>query len=69
MCEALDKYQPDFVVFLGDNTTVSGYEKQVAAIDALTKPTRARGIPCEVGYGGRACFGDAFVWLAAALAD
>ena len=24
MCEALDKYHPDFVVFLGDNTTVSG---------------------------------------------
>ena len=30
---------------------------------------RERGIPCEVGYRGRACFGDAFVWLADALAD
>ncbi len=51
MCEALDKYHPDFVVFLGDNTTVSGYEKQVAAIDALTKPTRDRGIPFGMVHG------------------
>ena len=29
----------------------------------------ARGIPCAVGYGGRAYFGDAFVWLAEALLD
>ena len=42
MCEALDRFKPDFVVFLGDNTTVSGYDRQVAAIDALTKPTRDR---------------------------
>ncbi len=51
MCEALDKYHPDFVVFLGDNTTVSGYDRQVAAIDALTKPTRDRGIPFGMVHG------------------
>ena len=51
MCEALDKYKPDFVVFLGDNTTVSGYDRQVAAIDALTKPTRDRGIPFGMVHG------------------
>ena len=51
MCEALDRYHPDFVVFLGDNTTVSGYDRQVAAIDALTKPTRERGIPFGMVHG------------------
>ena len=51
MCEALDKYEPDFVVFLGDNTTVWGYDRQVAAIDALTKPTRDRGIPFGMVHG------------------
>ncbi len=51
MCEALDKYQPDFVVFLGDNTTVSGYDRIVAAVDALTKPTRERGIPFGMVHG------------------
>ena len=51
MCEALDKYQPDFVVFLGDNTTVSGYDRVVAAVDALTTPTRERGIPFGMVHG------------------
>ena len=51
MCEALDKYEPDFVVFLGDNTTVSGYDRVVAAVDALTKPTRERGIPFGMVHG------------------
>ena len=51
MCEALDKYEPDFVVFLGDNTTVSGYDRVVAAVDALTMPTRERGIPFGMVHG------------------
>lgn len=51
MCEALDKYEPDFVVFLGDNTTVWGYDRVVAAVDALTKPTRERGIPFGMVHG------------------
>ena len=51
MCEALDKYHPDFVVFLGDNTTVSGYDRQAAAIDALTKPVRDRGVPFGMVHG------------------
>ena len=51
MCEALDKYKPDFVVYLGDNTTVSGYDRQVAAIDALTKPVRDRGVAFGMVHG------------------
>ena len=51
MCEALDRYTPDLVVYLGDNTCASGYDNQVKAIDVLTKPVRDRGVPFAMVFG------------------
>lgn len=51
MCEALDKYCPDLVIFLGDNTVAQGYEKQYTAIEALTKPCRDRNISFAMVFG------------------
>lgn len=51
MCEALDKYKPDLVIFLGDNTVAKGYEKQRLAIEAITKPSRDRNIPYAIVFG------------------
>ncbi|MCR5689034.1 MAG: metallophosphoesterase [Clostridiales bacterium] len=51
MCEALDKYNPDLVVYLGDNTVADGYENQYKAIEAVTKPVVDRGIPYSLVFG------------------
>ena len=51
MEEALDKYEPDLVVFLGDNTVADGYENQKKAIEAVTKPIVDRGIPYSLVFG------------------
>ncbi|MBR0536815.1 MAG: metallophosphoesterase family protein [Clostridia bacterium] len=51
MCEALDKYQPDLVVYLGDNTVANGYDNQYKAIEAVTKPVVDRGIPYALVFG------------------
>ena len=51
MCEALDKYQPDLVVYLGDNTVADGYENQRKAVEAVTKPVVDRGIPYTLVFG------------------
>ncbi len=51
MNEALDKYEPDFVIFLGDNTVADGYENQKAAIEAITAPLLARDIPYGLVFG------------------
>ena len=51
MCEALDKYQPDLVVYLGDNTVANGYDNQHKAIEAVTKPVVDRGIPYSIVFG------------------
>ena len=49
--EALDKYEPDLVVFLGDNTVANGYDNQYKAIEAVTKPIVDRGIPYTLVFG------------------
>ena len=51
MCEALDKYKPDLVIYLGDNTVADGYENQQKAIVAVTKPVVDRGIPYSIVFG------------------
>ncbi len=51
MIEALDKYEPDLVVFLGDNTVANGYDKQYEAIEILTEPVRSRNIPYAIVFG------------------
>lgn len=51
MREALDTYQPDLVVYLGDNTVASGYDNQHAAIEALTEPCVSRGVPFAIVFG------------------
>ena len=51
MCEALDMYKPDLVVYLGDNTVADGYENQKKAIEAVTKPVVDRGIPYSLVFG------------------
>ncbi|MBQ7639278.1 MAG: metallophosphoesterase [Clostridia bacterium] len=51
MCEALDKYKPDLVIYLGDNTVADGYENQRKAIEAVTKPVVDRNIPYSIVFG------------------
>lgn len=51
MSEALDRYRPDLVVYLGDNTVAHGYEKQHIAIEAVTQPVRDRNVPYAIVFG------------------
>ena len=51
MREALDKYAPDLVIFLGDNTVAHGYDKQKLAIEAVTQPIVERGLPYAIVFG------------------
>ena len=51
MCQALDTYCPELVIFLGDNTVAKGYENQYAAVEALTKPVRDRSVPFAMVFG------------------
>lgn len=50
MREAIAKYQPDLVVFLGDNT-VSSEETKYEAIEALLAPTVDAGVPFALVFG------------------
>ena len=51
MREALDKYEPDMVIFLGDNTVANGYDNQHKAIEAITQPLVERDIPYSLVFG------------------
>ncbi len=51
ICEALDKYSPDLVVFLGDNTVADGYDNQKKAIEAIINPVAEREIPYSIVFG------------------
>ena len=51
MSEALDKYEPDMVIYLGDNTVADGYENQRKAIEAVTQPVVEREIPYSIVFG------------------
>lgn len=62
MSSALDKYNPDLLVFLGDNT--GGWwrgvteEKTRKAVDELLKPVAAKGTPFAFVFGNHAEDGD-----------
>lgn len=51
MIEALDAYQPDLVVYLGDNTVANGYENQYKAIEAIVTPCVERDVPYAIVFG------------------
>lgn len=51
MNEALDTYKPDLVVYLGDNTVASGYDKQYEAIKNVTEPCVSRNVPYAIVFG------------------
>lgn len=51
MNEALDKYQPDLVVYLGDNTVANGYENQYQAIKTITEPCVSKSVPYAIVFG------------------
>lgn len=51
MNEALDRYKPDLVVYLGDNTVASGYENQCRAIKTVTEPCVSRNVPYAIVFG------------------
>ncbi|MGN1118155.1 MAG: metallophosphoesterase [Acutalibacteraceae bacterium] len=51
MREALDKYAPDLVVFLGDNSIGETLEEHRAVIEKITLPERERNIPFAVIFG------------------
>lgn len=51
MAEAIEKYQPDLCVYLGDNTVAQGYDNQYAAIKAVTEPCVSRNVPYAIVFG------------------
>lgn len=51
MREALDKYAPDLVVYLGDNSISKTLEGHREIIDRITKPVRERNIPFAAVFG------------------
>ncbi len=51
MNESLDKYKPDLVVYLGDNTVADGYDNQYQAIKTITEPCVTRNVPFAVVFG------------------
>lgn len=51
MSESLDKYNPDLVVYLGDNTVARGEDNQRIAIEAITEPCISRKIPFALVFG------------------
>lgn len=51
MREALDKYAPDLVVLLGDNTTADTIEEHENLIERITEPMRERNIPYAAIFG------------------
>lgn len=51
MREAIKKYKPDLVIFLGDNTVAKGYDNQKTAIEAVTLPCRESSTPYAIVFG------------------
>ncbi len=51
MKEALAKYEPDLVVYLGDNTVADGYDNQYTAIEEILAPTIEAGVPFALVFG------------------
>lgn len=51
MKEALAAYEPDLVIFMGDNTVAGGYEKQAKAIEAVVAPCVEAGVPFTLVFG------------------
>lgn len=51
MREALDRYRPNLVIYLGDNTTADYYSEQYKAIEKITAPVRERNIPYAMVFG------------------
>lgn len=51
MREALDKYSPDLVVLLGDNTTADTIEEHEVLIERITEPMRERNIKYAAIFG------------------
>lgn len=51
MREALAAYEPDLVIFMGDNTVAGGYEKQAKAIEAVVTPCVEAGVPFTLVFG------------------
>lgn len=51
MREGIAKYDPDLVVFLGDNTVADGYDKQYAAIEAILAPCIEADVPFALVFG------------------
>lgn len=51
MNESLDKYKPDLVVYLGDNSTAMGDENEHKTIECITKPCVDRNVPYAIVFG------------------
>lgn len=51
MREALAAYEPDLVIFMGDNTVAGGYEKQAQAIEAVVAPCVEADVPFTLVFG------------------
>lgn len=51
MKEALAKYKPDLVVYLGDNTVSASYETHYMAIEAILAPTIEANVPFALVFG------------------
>lgn len=51
MKEGIAKYQPDLVVFLGDNTVASGYDNQYKAIENILAPCIEANVPFALVFG------------------
>lgn len=51
MRQAIREYNPDLVIFLGDNTVAKGYDNQKTAIEAVTLPSREAGVPFAIVFG------------------
>lgn len=51
MREGIAKYNPDLVVFMGDNTVANGYDNQFAAIEQLLAPCLEAEVPFALVFG------------------
>lgn len=51
MREAIAKYSPDLIIYLGDNAVADGYDNMKTAIEAVTLPAREAGVPYAIVFG------------------
>ncbi len=51
MNECLDKYTPDLVIYLGDNSIAMGDENEYKTIEVITKPCIDRDVPYAIVFG------------------